>query len=277
MAIVQSLQDFQNDLYISYSQIFTYISCSLKYKFQYVENRPFERISINLFLGSAIHTALSHGLKTLKVKSALEPFIHLSGLFEDCISLELDNNKIPVIYKKETPDRTSVVKLGNAMLKAWYESFDISGIQIVDVELPLSATLYNDEKEPSGLNLIGVIDLLLLDDENELIVVDHKTAARSKAQSAVDDDLQFSAYSTLLSSNRFTPFPTAPVKCRMDVLRKLKTPKVEYYYTVRTAADRKRFAKISSAVLNGKDKKVFIPNKSWLCSDCQFSRACDCY
>jgi putative RecB family exonuclease len=277
MAIVQSLQDFQHELHISYSQIFTYLACSLKYKFQYVENRPFERVSINLFFGSAIHTAIAQGLKALKKNSAMEPLNYLSEIFEDYISLELDNSTVPVIYKREAPDRVSVVKLGNAMLKAWYESFDISGMQIVDVELALSATLYNDEKKTSGISLIGIIDLLLLDDENELIIIDHKTAARSKAQSAVENDLQFSAYSTLICSNRFTPLPTAPVKCRMDVLRKLKIPKVEYYYTVRTAADRKRFAKIATGILLGIEHKVFVPNKSWLCSDCQFSRACESF
>jgi putative RecB family exonuclease len=92
----------------------------------------------------------------------------------------------------------------------------------------------------------------------------------------VDDDLQFSAYSYLLASNRFT-FPTATIKCRMDVLRKLKTPKLEHYHTTRTADQRKRFAKIANAVLAGIDNRIFIPNKSWLCSDCQFIGACNAW
>lgn len=274
MAIVQSFQDFQHDLHISYSQILIFSLCSLKYKFQYVENRPFERVSINLFLGSAIHTAIAHGLTTLKEKDAIEPLCHLSEVFEDCISMELDNNKVPVIYKKEAPDRASVIKLGNAMLNAWYKAFNLGGFKIVDIEIPLSADLYTDHGQKSGLKLIGIIDLLLLDENNELIVVDHKTAVRSNSQQNVDDDLQFSAYSTLLASNRFTPNPTAPVKCRMDVIRKLKTPKVENYNTVRTAADRRRFAKIANVILKSIEGKLFMPNRSWLCSDCQFARAC---
>ena len=275
MAIVQSLQDFQHDLHISYSQIFTFSSCGLKYKFQYVENRPFERVSINLFLGSAIHTAIARGLKTLKEKDAMEPLSHLSELFEDCISLELDNNKVPVIYKKEAPDSASVVKLGNAMLKAWYEAFDLNGFKIVDVEIPLSADLYTNNGEKTDFKLIGIIDLLLMDENNEPIIVDHKTAVRSKSQQNIDDDLQFSAYSSMAVSNRFTSDAKTPVKCRMDVIRKLKTPKVEIYNTVRTAADRRRFAKIANVILQSIEGKLFMPNRSWLCSDCQFTRACD--
>jgi putative RecB family exonuclease len=274
MAIVQSLQDFQHELHISYSLIFTFISCGLKYKFHCAENRPFERVSINLFLGSAIHTATAHGLKTLKKKDAMEPLCHLSEVFEDCISLELDRNKVPVIYKKEAPDWASVIRLGNAMLKAWYESFDLNGFEIVDIEIPLSADLHTDSGEKTGLKLIGIIDVLLLDENNELIVVDHKTAIRSKNQQNVDDDLQFSAYSYLLAANRFTSDATASVKCRMDVIRKLKTPKVEIYNTIRTATDRRRFAKIANVILKSVEGKLYIPNRSWLCSDCQFTRAC---
>jgi putative RecB family exonuclease len=226
--------------------------------------------------GGGIHLAEERYYRTLKDKGQIEPLAILEELFEDCISLELDHTKIPVIYKKEAPDRKSVIKLGKAMLKAFYEGVNLTGYQIVDVELPLSARLYTDESEATDFKLIGVIDLLLIDENRELIVVDNKTAALPKTQDSVDDDLQFSAYSYLLASNRFT-FPTADIKCRMDVLRKLKTPKLEHYDTARSAQDRKRFAKIANAVLAGIDSRIFIPNKSWLCSDCQYIKACQAW
>ena len=75
----------------------------------------------------------------------------------------------------------------------------------------------------------------------------------------------------LLASNRYV-FPTAEVYCRLDVLRKLKTPKLEHYHTVRTAAQRRRFAKLASAVLAGIENKVFIPQPSWMCSAIALTR-----
>jgi putative RecB family exonuclease len=57
-------------------------------------------------------------------------------------------------------------------------------------------------------------------------------------------------------------------------MRKLKTPKFEQHYTIRTAKQRRRFAKLTGAILAGIDSRIFIPNKSWLCSDCQYSKAC---
>jgi len=149
-------------------------------------------------------------------------------------------------------------------------------MEIVEVELPLSATLYTEDAQATELKLIGVIDLLLMDDKWQIIAVDHKTAAQKYAQTSVDENLQLTAYSYLLASNKFV-FPTADVHCRFDVFRKLKTPKLEHYDTIRTASHRKRFAKIANSCLKGIENKVFIPSQSWLCSDCQYKTLCQAW
>ncbi len=268
-----ALQELTTDLHISFSQIFNYLNCSLKYKFQYVENRRFERISSNLFLGSALHTCIERYYRSIKDKGTVDSLKYLEELLEDCISLEIDHSDIPIIYKREAPDRQGVIDMGKSLLKTFHENVDLNGHEIVDVELPLSSTLHTTEGESTDIKLIGIIDLLLMDDAGELLVVDNKTAAKSKNQQDVDDDLQFSAYAYLCASNRLT-FPTSPIKCRLDVLKKTKTTVLEHYHTLRTADHRKRFAKIANAVLQGIESKVFIPCKSWLCSDCGFIDIC---
>jgi putative RecB family exonuclease len=82
-----------------------------------------------------------------------------------------------------------------------------------------------------------------------------------------------SSYAYLLAANKYV-FPTSPVKCRFDVLRKLKTPSSKPFTTVRTAQDRKRFAKIANAVLAGIDAGIYMPQPSWMCSDCAYQDAC---
>jgi putative RecB family exonuclease len=273
MAKSQALQELKQELHISHSQIFVYLNCSLKYQFMYVECRPPERLAIALPFGGAIHTGIEWYYRGLKDKGSIEPLNILEELFADCISLEIDNSEIPVIYKKEAPDKDSVIKMGKSLLKVFYESVDLKDKEIVGIELPLSAKLYTPEGEATELKLIGVLDLLLRDQNNKLFVVDNKTAVQAKSQSTVDEDMQFTAYSYLLAANRYV-FPTATVNCRMDVLRKLKTPKMQQYFTVRTAADRKRFARIASVVLAGIESRIFIPQRSWMCSDCAYTRAC---
>ena len=275
MAMIQSLQEARDELHVSYSQVFMYLGCSLKYKFLYVEGKPSERISINLPFGKAIHKCQERYYRALMVNK-LETLKILQELFEDYISTALDNIKVPIIYKKATPDRSGTIAMGKSMLKAFYESVNLDGMKIVDVELALKARLYKDNGEATDMVLIGIIDLVLLNQNNELIAVDNKTAAKPYAQSTVDEDLQLSSYAYLLAANRFT-FPTSPIKARFDVLRKLKKPKLEHYETVRTAQDRKRFANITSAVLSGIENKIFVPSKSWLCSDCQFINACEAW
>ena len=276
MPVSRALQEFKSELHISHSQIFTYLNCSLKYRFMYCEGRPPEHISVALPFGSAIHLSLERYYRSLKDKGILAPLNILEEMFEDSLSYDLNDKYIPVLYKKTMPDKASAIEMGKRLLKTFYESIDLTGMEIVEVELPLSATLYTEDAQATELKLIGVIDLLLMDEKGQIIAVDHKTAAKPYAQSSVDSALQLTAYSYLLASNKFV-FPTADVHCRFDVLRKLKTSKLEHYDTIRTSSHRKRFAKIANACLKGIESKVFIPNPSWLCSDCQYKTLCQAW
>jgi len=269
----QAMQQYQEQLHISHSQIFCYLACSLKYQFQYVERRPRERTSLALSFGKAIHQAIERYYRSLMDGRTVVSLSLMESLFEESLTLELDNYEVPVIFKNEAPDTDSAIQMGKALLKTFYDNIDITGMEIVDIELPLSAPLYTDTGEKTDINLVGVIDLLLKDTKGNLLVVDNKTSKQKKSQDAVDDDLQMSAYSYLLAANGYV-FPRAEVNCRFDVLRKLKTPKLEQYFTSRTAENRRRFAKIANGVLAGIEQRIFIPVKGWLCSDCSYADAC---
>lgn len=274
MSKKQAYQAFQSELHISYSQIFTYLACSLKYKFQYVEQRLHERVSIALMFGSAIHSAIERYYRSLKDNGVPDPLWQIQDLFEDILNVDLDNRAIPILYKKETPDREATIQMGKGLLKAFYENIDLTGFEIAGIELPLTARLFNEDGQPMDMVVTGIIDLLLRDAQGNVIAVDNKTAKQPYQQATVDADLQLTSYSYLLAANRYV-MPTGNVYCRFDVLRKLKTPKFQQHYTIRTAAQRRRFAKLTGAILDGIDKRVFIPNKSWMCSDCQFKKACE--
>lgn len=273
MSRKQALKSFTHDLHISQSQIFKYQNCSLNYKFHYIEGRPMERVSVALPFGSSIHSAIEMYYRTLKNRGSREPVDAIIERFVTCLELELDNIKVPIIYKKETPDRKSVIEMGKAMLKAFYESNTVMPEQIVDVEMPLSARLYTDSGEPTDFMLVGILDLLLMNENQEIIVVDNKTASKPMSKTTANEENQMTAYSYLLASNKFV-FPTANVNCRFDILRKLKTPTFEQVSTIRTADHRRRFAKIASAVINAIDAGIFIPQSSWMCTDCGYSDAC---
>jgi len=162
------------------------------------------------------------------------------------------------------------------MLKVFHESIAqiVQNVQeIVAVELPLSATLYTNDGQPTEFKLSGILDLVIRDANGEIIVVDNKTASKSMAQNTADESMQMTVYSYLLAANKLV-FPTSPVKCRFDILKKLQAPKMESVQTVRTSQDRKRFAKIANRVLSAIENGVVYPQQSWMCSDCAYSDAC---
>ena len=266
------LNDIQDGLHFSHSQLFTYQNCSLKYFYQYVSKEPAESISINLFFGSAIHSALELFYNAHKIGNPAS--VHLiTECFENSLTLDIESAEVPVIYSKTISDKKAAVEKGKSMLEIFHSGVDLTGFEVVAAELPLSATLFTNEGQPTDFKLVGVIDLILRNEAGDVLIVDNKTGARSMTQSTADEDNQMTAYSYLLATNKFIN-PTAPTECRFDVLLKTKTPKLQQLYTMRAREDRKRFSKVSIAVLKGIDAQIFIPQKSWMCTGCQFNNAC---
>ena len=263
-------------MHISHSQIFTYLNCSLKYKFQYIEGKKMERISIALLFGGALHTAIEMYYRSLKNHGSAETLEALSERFETCLELDLENSEVPVIFKKELPNHDGAVKMGNAMLKVFLETIPqtLQNVQeIIGVELPLTAKLYTEDSLPTEFKLAGILDLIIRDKDGYVIVIDNKTAAKPIAQTTADEDMQMSSYAYLICGNKFV-LPTSQVQCRFDILRKLVTPKMEHVLTSRTSDQRRRFAKIACFVLSAIDAGIHIPQNSWMCVDCGFASAC---
>jgi putative RecB family exonuclease len=122
----------------SFNQIFTYLNCSLKYRFHYVEKRKPERISIALPFGKAMHAAEELFYNSLKAGRNKEPLNSPAWKFEAVLCQSLEKNAgTPVIWKKNMPDQAGAIAMGKSMLTAFYESVDLSGYAVVDVELPL--------------------------------------------------------------------------------------------------------------------------------------------
>ena len=182
----------------SFADIHLPQSARLKYRFHYVEKRKPERISIALPFGTAMHAALELFYRSLKAGRNKEPLNALLETFEAVLNLELEKNAgTPVVWKKNTPDKAGALAMGKSMLTAFYESIDLSGYAVVEVELPLSARLYTDDGLPTEFMLVGILDLLLMDENSEAVVVDNKTAAQPMSQDAADENLQMSAYAYL--------------------------------------------------------------------------------
>jgi putative RecB family exonuclease len=238
------LEDFRAELHISHSQIFTYLNCSLKYYFSYVEGRMPEHRPAAMLFGSAIHAAIARYYKGVQKKGKPEPLSLHQDLFHD----------------------------GQLLVKIFYES--AQPMEVVGVEEPYSSILFDEEGNPTDFKLIGIVDCIQRDKDGNLIIIDNKTANRAYSQDKIEQDLQMTVYSYLAAASRLVPTKSKTLH-RFDVLVKLKKePRLDLYHTTRTAADRKRLAKTISRVLKGIEVGVFFPNPGWMCQDCMHANAC---
>ena len=203
MVKITKHHQFDESLHISSSALSLYTACSLRYFFHYAEKRPPERISVALLFGTAIHSAISHYGILLRKQRTPPPEKAVIERFEDCFNLDLDSTQVPVIYKRDIPDRFGAIEMGRALLRVFYENNDLRNMEIVGVEVPMEAPLYTETKERSDYTLVGVLDLIVRGESGQLMVVDFKTSSKAMAQSAADNDNQMTAYSHLLACGGF--------------------------------------------------------------------------
>ena len=266
----QKLRDFRAELHISHSQIFAYLNCSLKYYFAYVEGRLPERRPEALLLGSAIHAGIARYYWGLGKYGHPEPLSLLQDLVEDHLIWDIGDNEIPVAYK-EGSDKENLLADGRRLVETFFRH--VEPMEVVTVEQPLSAPLYDEDGNGTDMKLIGIVDCIQRDKDGNLIIIDNKTANRAYSKDKIVQDLQMTVYSYLAAASKLVPAKSETLH-RFDVLLKLKKPRMDSYYTTRSAADRKRLAKIINQVLLGIEAGVFFPNPSWMCSDCQYAQAC---
>ena len=151
------LEDFRSELHISHSQIFTYLNCSLKYYFSYVEGRiPAHRPAAMLF-GSAIHAAIARYYKGVLKKGKPEPLSLLQDLFHDYWNWQVEDTGIPVTYKGGS-DKDSMLAEGQRLVLTFYKNAE--PMEVVGVEEPYSSVLYDEKGNPTDFKLIGIVDCI---------------------------------------------------------------------------------------------------------------------
>lgn len=273
MTPTQSLRVLRHQLHLSYSQINTYLTCSLRYFFQYVKGYVPEHTSSALVLGSSIHASLARYYDGIKNKGEAESPDSLLEFYRDSMTTELANPRAPILYGTDATNADELLALGERLLRAYMDNPGFNGMEVIATELPLSMPLSLSDGRVTDFALVGAVDLLLKDQLGRLLAVDHKTARNALTQETIDQDLQLSAYTLLLQHNGYVE-PEQTLHCCYNVIRKLKVPKVEKHLTARTTADTQRFNHIANAVLSGIEAEVFLPCTGWQCSGCAYQEHC---
>jgi putative RecB family exonuclease len=247
----------QDHDHLSYSQVNTYLSCSLKYKFHYVDKIPPAFTAASLAFGSAIHEAAAAFYQTRLEGEELRP--------DQMLDVYRDTWRQAEKVKFFNGDsENKLAKKAEELLTVFHGVCDPSS-EVLGVEeffeLPLE-----------GLPPFhGYIDLIEQDASGEVTIVDLKTASKKLSDSSVHSNLQLTAYALGAEALGFDP---GELTLRLDVLTKTKNPEMVKYETRRKEEDRQRFLRLVYSVWNGIQREVFFPKEDWHCAQCAWSKEC---
>jgi putative RecB family exonuclease len=245
--------------YLSSSQINLYLLCSLKYKFQYIDEIPKRFKPSGLALGSAIHSTLAWYHKQMMNGNGVT-LEKLHTIFDaDWYSLKTENE----IRYKEGEEEIKLLILGKEMLALY---FDLPRKRVKSAEIPFSVPLVNPENGQNVIALEGVIDLIEEDDT----ITEFKTSAQSMDAQELENHLQLTIYS--YAFERISRKPPKTLKI-VDFV-KSKKPKMISMETKRGKEDYQRLYHLAGQVQKGIQQKVFFPRTSFVCRDCEYRENC---
>jgi putative RecB family exonuclease len=244
---------------ISPSQLTLYLTCSLKYRFEYIDRLPKAFRSASLALGTAIHAALQwlHNHRKTGRNPPLDEVLRVfdADWYAQSSAIE--------ILGEEGGDALRLK--AKELLSAYYH---LPAKPIRGVEIPFQVPLVNPATgEILDLPLRGRIDLIEGEDE----IVDFKTPKATPPLDGLPDNLQLTAYAYAYQ----ILFGRPAKELRLMHLVKTKRPKIEEQKTWREPEDYERLFNVANEVLKGIRAGIFIPNRGcWLCSDCEYDQDC---
>ncbi len=243
--------------HLSYPQISTYLTCPLRYKFQYLEQFPPAFTSAALAFGSAIHEAVAAFYQTYLEGDVLKPD-QMLDVYRDVWRQKEDSRFF------NGDDEISLLMRAEQLLGVFHESFEPS-TTVLGVEEFFAVDMENLPP------FQGYIDLIERSLTGQVSVVDLKTATKKPSKGNIQSNLQLTAYSLGASGLGFDP---EDLNLRLDVLVKTANPDLVRYETRRTEEDRKRFIKLVQQVWKGIEAEVWFPKQDWHCQQCAFSAPC---
>lgn len=259
--------------HISFSQISTYLRCSMQYYFAYVL-RLRSRPSLALAIGSGGHTALEYNGRH-KIKTgedlALPDLLDAGSDFIDVETQNLEKSDL-----KPNDDPGSSKDRALATLKI-YRVRDAFKVTPAGVEVEFNLDLNEPNEEPIRL-INGKIDLITTDN----VIEDYKFIGKARSQTEADISPQLTLYSKVFqtltgklpSNTGYRMFimgdrPTSGVDTRtMYRDPRLMTPEAQESRFARLAF---QFRQVEKAIKNA----IFVPTDDpKTCSWCGYRDRC---
>ena len=246
--------------HVSVSSIKSYLICPQKHFFRYFGDVEPSHRSVPLVMGKSVHDALEASYLFHMEHGDAPPV----ELLLDTFSASWRRGVIgdpPIGSDDAGRDKD----MGVGLVKAFHEQAPRPKT-VVSVEDAFALDL---EGDPQGRLIVGAIDAVVIDDNDRVVVVESKTAARRWPAVQLQHDFQVSIYQLAVRSMDILD----PV-LRFDFLLKLKKPIVESVEVQRSPHQEQEALRIFRQVLRAVDEGIFFPVRSWACANCEYAHAC---
>lgn len=241
--------------YFSPTQLEMYAKCGEQYRRRYIENEIIPP-GIAAVAGRGVHGGIATNFRQ-KIETRVDlPVVDVVDAAVEQFKAELQG-AYELTPEEQAQGRDNVIGAATdtvASLAELHAREVAPEYQPVFVEQPVRLEL------PGPRDLYGIIDLA---DERKL-VVDHKTAAKSKSQADVDNSVQLTVYAAFHKALT----GELPAAVRLETLVKSKKqPKRQVLESTRNSADFTALANRINAVSAGVAAGVFqpAPTGAWWC------------
>lgn len=251
--------------YVSPSRLNLWLKCPLAFRLKYIDGLV-TPTGANQFLGRVVHRALETYYRHRQVGSLLCPAAVTTDLVDSWGKQAADDGVAFEDQAEEAACRKQAVDL----VTAYLSQIPAREPRPLAVEASLQAPLVDPVTgEDLGIPLIGILDLVL-DEEEGPLIVDFKTAARGGEILEVTHEIQLSSYSYLFRHGS----TQAEGALEIRSLIKTKMAKIETHrYAQRTEQHFGRLFAVIRAYLDDLDRGRFIYRPGLMCAACEYCEA----
>lgn len=251
--------------YVSNNSASTFRACPRRFNLEYVQKiRPIHQ-NISLYFGVAIHQALDYYFKECPDPDlAVEYFrsVFDGEINEKPIMWSLNGaRKDGGDFKDAETAREYGAKMLSAYFNYWFDEnqdWEVLASE-VDFEIKVGNIIYT-----------GIIDKIIKEKSTgKIYVVDHKTLAQRYSGEFVNNDMAITGY--ILGAEKLGFKVDGAI---YDYLMKLKEPKFERVYTIRTQEQVDDFKESTVATVKAIQAGVDYKHISKECSYCRFQKYC---
>lgn len=244
----------------SASQLVTYAMCGRLYFYRYVLHAEPEFRSLNLALGSAVHSTIGWWFQERLEEQ--EPTLEAANrIFSADFAAE--TVQAPIRWKEQKPE--DVEAKGRALVRAYLTKH--GDLPVVGVEQRFEVDIEHPETgETLARPLVGYFDLVIGKGDE---VVEIKTTAKAWHPLSLLRHLQVGSYVTAANA-----LHGGPARIAIHAILKQRIPRVEEYPVERGEPDNMWFYHAAKSIEGAIQAGHYPPSPGMTCPECEYGKRC---